>query len=554
LNADAQSGSSAGVGTIAPEALHELLAGDGEIALVDVREEGNFSQAHIFYACCIPRSRLEIMLPSLVPRLSTPLVFCGDDIDEAERAATTAAANGYRDVAVLADGVDGWQASGFELFSGVNVPSKTFGEIVEHRERTPSIAPEELARLLAGDENVVVLDSRPMGEFNRMSIPSGICCPGGELVRHVSDLVPDDDSLVVVNCAGRTRSIIGAQSLINAGLSNQVVALRNGTMGWALAGLDLDHGKRIAPPELSASARAWGQSAATAVAERHGAETVSEEVVRRWRGDPDRSLFLLDVRSPEEYERGHWPDSVSAPGGQLVQATDRYIGTLGSRVVVIDDDGIRACMAASWLRQMGWDVYVLTLATEELSVEHGPARPAVLGAKDDIPAMTPVELSERLANGGDDNRTVVFDLSLTPQFIQGRIPGARHLPRRLLAETARSESARTIVLCCADGRQSSVCARELTSDSPDGPEVCVVEGGFRAWADAGLDVESGKHGIFPGLNDAWRPPFEGSDDLRASMQAYLTWEVNLIAQAERDATARYSLDIGEGHGAGQHGA
>jgi hypothetical protein len=31
-----------------------------------------------------------------------------------------------------------------------------------------------------------------------------------------------------VNCAGRTRSIIGTQSLINAGVPNPVTALRNG--------------------------------------------------------------------------------------------------------------------------------------------------------------------------------------------------------------------------------------------------------------------------------------------------------------------------------------
>ena len=67
--------------------------------------------------------------------------------------------------------------------------------------------------------------------------------PGAELVLRVRDIAPSPDTTIVVNCAGRTRSIIGAQSLINAGIPNKVVALRNGTMGWHLAGFTCDKGE-----------------------------------------------------------------------------------------------------------------------------------------------------------------------------------------------------------------------------------------------------------------------------------------------------------------------
>ena len=90
---------------------------------------------------------------------------------------------------------------------------------------------------------LVILDSRPYEEYHRMNIPGGIDAPGAELVYRVHDLAADPDTLVVVNCAGRTRSIIGAQSLINAGIPNKVVALKNGTMGWHLAGLELERGQ-----------------------------------------------------------------------------------------------------------------------------------------------------------------------------------------------------------------------------------------------------------------------------------------------------------------------
>ncbi|WP_459655385.1 rhodanese-like domain-containing protein, partial [Achromobacter xylosoxidans] len=55
-------------------------------------------------------------------------------------------------------------------------------------------------------------------------------------------LAPDPKTTIVVNCAGRTRSIIGAQTLINLGVPNPVYALENGTQGWYLADFELDHG------------------------------------------------------------------------------------------------------------------------------------------------------------------------------------------------------------------------------------------------------------------------------------------------------------------------
>ncbi len=75
--------------------------------------------------------------------------------------------------------------------------------------------------------------------------------------------------------------------------------------------------------------------------------------------DKSRTLYRFDVRSPEEYAAGHSAGFISAPGGQLVQANDEWIGVRGARLVLFDDDGVRARMTASWLVQMGWDALVL---------------------------------------------------------------------------------------------------------------------------------------------------------------------------------------------------
>ncbi len=338
---------------IGADALRTGLLGGEEIALLDVREEAAFGPEHILLAIHLPLSRLELRAGWLVPRRNTRIVLCdGGGEGLAERAAGILEGYGYRNIAVLDGGVAAWRAAGHAVFSGVNVPSKAFGEVVEHGYRTPSIAAQELKARIDARENMVIVDSRPLDEFRVMSIPTATCVPGGELVWRIGALAPDPETLVVVNCAGRTRSIMGAQSLINAGIPNRVVALRNGTMGWHLAGLALDHGQTRYLPEVSPAQAEDARRRAQAVCARFAVPRIDRATLEAWQAEPDRTTFLFDVRSPEEFLAGHLPGSISAPGGQLVQATDRYIGTLRARLVLVDDDGVRAAMTASWLKQM----------------------------------------------------------------------------------------------------------------------------------------------------------------------------------------------------------
>src|SRR5262245_32843396 len=184
-------------------ALRAMLADGAELALVDLREELIFSQGHLLFARSMPLSRLELNFARLVPRRDTRIVLCDDGDGLVERAAEILAGAGYANVHALNGGVPGWAKAGFELFSGVNVPSKAFGEFVEHASATPSISPEELQRLLRERSDIVVLDSRPFDEFQRVSIPSAVNVPGAELVLRICDLAPSPETMVVVNCAGR---------------------------------------------------------------------------------------------------------------------------------------------------------------------------------------------------------------------------------------------------------------------------------------------------------------------------------------------------------------
>src|SRR6201987_596195 len=277
---------------VSPTALRGMLDDGSELALIDVREELIFSQGHLLLARSAPLSRLELKFAALAPRRTTRIVLCDGNDGLAEHAAAVLVRNGYSDLGILAGGVGAWAAAGFELFTGVNVPSKAFGEFIEHEDGTPSVTADELPRLFRDNADLVVLDSRPFDEYARVSIPRATNVPGAELVLRARELAPSAETTVVVNCAGRTRSIIGAQSLINAGLPNKVVALRNGTMGWSLAGLMCDNGRDKRASTPSDQGLAAAKAAAGRVAQRFGVERIDRATLERWRAETnERTLY-----------------------------------------------------------------------------------------------------------------------------------------------------------------------------------------------------------------------------------------------------------------------
>ena len=389
--------------------------GTTELALVDVRDARAYASGHILHAANLPLARLETLAARALPRRSVPIGVCDDGEGIAAQAAARLAAFGYHDVRVLEGGVQAWRARGGVLFSGTNVPSKAFGEHIEHIEGTPSLSAEELNALVGSGADVLILDSRPLDEYHAHSIPGGICVPGAELAYRVHDLRSSPDTRVVVNCAGRTRSIIGAQSLINAGVTN-VTSLRNGTMGWRLAGLPLDIGAKRRYPPMSEDGREKAKRAAVGVAERFGVRYLDWSTFESWRRERDeRTLYVLDVRSPEEFEAGHLPGSRCAPGGQLVQETDDFAPVLGARVVLVDDDGMRATMTASWLNQMGGrEVAVLENALEDSGLERGPERGAATVDKPGDRLLKPYERREGIEQAMRDY--LIWELALVEQI------------------------------------------------------------------------------------------------------------------------------------------
>ncbi|XAH23800.1 rhodanese-like domain-containing protein [Xylophilus sp. GW821-FHT01B05] len=518
---------------LTPQALKTALADGEEIAVLDVRETGVFVHRHILFATSAPLWRLELLIDRLVPRRGTRVVLVDHDESLAHQAAAKLVRLGWRNVSVLAGGTDGWEAAGFEIFSGSNVPSKAFGEVIEVEKHTPWIDTEELQQRVERGDNIVVVDSRTPEEFADFSLPFAHSLPGAELVYRIGEIAPDPETFVVVNCAGRTRSIVGAQTLIDAGIPNRVASLKDGTMAWLLAGRALAHGRVVPPPEPGAQALASARERAEAVAARAGVRRIDavELALFEEASTGERTLYKFDVRTRAEYEGGHLEGWRWAPGGQLVQATDEYAASRRARIVLADWDGVRALTTGAWLAQLGGHE-VFVYAPPALHVlATGPEPVRVLQSHAPAAVVSPQQAAALLQAGS----AVAFDVDRRAAYERRHVAGARFaVPDRLQAFTADLPAAQTVLLTSPDGVLARSVAAELAART--GRDVRAIAGGTQAWVAAGLATGSGAEGVLTGDDDYWFSPYHHADLAArdAGFKTYLDWELGLVEQLQRE--------------------
>src|SRR5580692_11125832 len=342
--------------TVTPSHIRRALLLRDEIALLDLRHEAAFATGHPLFAANMAAQRIALEAETRLPRKDVPIVVYDAGEGLVAEAADRLTALGYTDVRQLAGGLDAWRKAGFELFKDVNSYAKAFGELVESRRHTPSLSAQEVAALISSKANVRILDVRRFDEYATMNIPGSVSVPGAELVLRAGHAAPDPGTTIIVNCAGRTRSIIGTQSLINAGVANKVVALRNGTIGWTLASQKLEHG---ADRQSGIGLFEGAQANAREVAYRAGVRHLGPDEAMAIESQTHRTLYRFDVRPVEDYAAGHIRGFRHYPGGQLVQEIDMAAPVRGARILLSDNMGVRADMTASWLAQMGWEAFVL---------------------------------------------------------------------------------------------------------------------------------------------------------------------------------------------------
>ncbi len=336
----------------------KLLSSDKEISLIDIREIGLHSNGHPFFSISIPYSVFEIELKKLVPNKNVIVIIIDQNDKLSEIACKQAEKLGYKNLFVLENGIKGWIDQGYKLFEGINVPSKAFGEMVELKNKTPCIKPASLAQKIKNKENILILDGRPFDEFKKMNIPKGICCPNMEMPVRIDKKI-DKKTEIIVNCAGRTRSIIGTQNLINFGIHNNVKTLKNGTQGWFLSDLKLEKNQNRKLPLPKLKPNKTFTKKAVQLIKKFKLQKINFKQASNILKDKSRTTYLFDITTREKKYSNFNKRIRNTPGGQLIQATDKYIGVMNSQIILLDDgDLIRSTMTASWLKKMGFHAFI----------------------------------------------------------------------------------------------------------------------------------------------------------------------------------------------------
>ncbi|MFV0295884.1 MAG: rhodanese-like domain-containing protein [Hyphomicrobiaceae bacterium] len=529
--------------TITAHDLKKALSAPGEIALLDVRETGEYSQGHPFHVTPLSYSRLELNVERLLPRKTVKVVVVDGGNGLAQTAARRLETLGYKDVEVLEGGAPGWKAAGYHLYEGVNVPSKTFGEVVEIERHTPRIKAKDLVAMLERGDNHVIVDGRSWEEYTTFYIPGGMSCPNGELVLHIDVIAPDPKTKIVVNCAGRTRSIIGAQTLIDWGVPNEVVALENGTQGYWLEGIPIEHGADRRAPQAARTPESLAakREKARAHADRHGVRFAKADEVIALASDPGRTTFLLDVRTPEEIKRDILPAFSHAPGGQLQQATDQWVGVKGAQVVLSDlGEMVRAPMVGAWLRQLGHDVIVLTDGEDARAKLEASSLAAKRKATFDASRIRQKETSPADAKAMlDSGSGQLIDIRPSMSYRDEAIPGSTWTLRSKIG-SALADPSKPVVLVAASPELAALAALDLTEAGVG--HVSVLTGGMEGWKAAGNPVAPSPDTP----SDAECVDFvfhtlgrnEGNLD---AARAYLAWETDLVNQMDEAERASFRL-------------
>jgi len=357
--------------TISRDTFKAWLADGNELAVLDIRAPDVVGYASPLFATNLPAERVASDLQRFVPRKVVRTVLADGGDGTAERLVAELTAAGWVNVFALEGGIPAWTADGRgQSLPTFDIPGVDFTLAVKEEKGTPVTSAEELKQLRDAGEDLIVIDTRTVPEFAREHVPGAISVPGAELVLRFKDVVPSEKTRVVVSCAGLPRAILGAQTLIDAGVPNTVSYLHDGTKAWTAAGLGLETGKTRTYGEASDTAIEFARRQIAVLSSADHFPEIDIATARTWAADPERTTYLLDVRTPEEFESSHLEDTLSSEGGQLLGVAYRTIAVRGARVVLVDDRiGARARIVAHWLQRRGYEIALLLtdFASQELS-------------------------------------------------------------------------------------------------------------------------------------------------------------------------------------------
>lgn len=532
------------------EELRRLFDSNELFALIDVREFGEYTKGYILLASPLPYSRIEMKVESLIPCKNVPVIITdsGENGDtRSKKAAKLLKKMGYQKISILENGVRGWHNSGYELFKGIGCPSKCYAAYLEQKKHVPGYFPKDVQEKLKNGEKIAFIDIRREEEFLKMCLPNGLNAPGCDSAYRFLDLVPDPETLVLVNCGARTRSILFAQTLIDFGVPNPVATLKGGTLNWKRNGYELRYGNdnKIAPP--SAEAIAFSHKKAKSLADKLNIQFIDKETLEQWQiKSQEEPLYVFDVRLPGEYAQSHLQGSMSAPGGHLAQCITEFIAVRNAKVVLIDDTEVRSIITAYWLKE---------LSVENVCVLKGGLGGSGIGCQnltsntysisstllDKLPQQNSITPSSLLQKNQSTSVPLIIDIGYSNNYRNSHIPSSIWCPRGWLEEAHKKyENVQEIIITSDDELHARLTVEDAKEIWPQA-KISYLEGGTPAWNHAQFPSETGMKNACVKEDDIPYLWYTDPNITGADMDKYFDWENKDLAQLLKDKTFHYNL-------------
>ena len=399
------------------EALERLRTPE-PIAFIDIRSRHHYVANHPVFAVNAPIDSLETHCDTLFGSESATALVIGDDELLTTWASHLITQKTNLQPKVIRGGFSAWEAAGLPTWGGEYTPSKAFGEWVEQTGSMSHISPLEAMKSPVHDQ----FDVRPLEEFNRFTLPGSRHCPTGRL-----GALKTQQTHLRVHCAGRTRGIIAAQTLVDLDFPATIQCISGGTQGWEIAGGTRQFNHPTEQVDLIPSSEENSRAQVLIKKYHLPIFTATEEVA--WLNE-SRDFRLLTVCEDQL-------DTPSISPTTLIQSTDQYLGTHHIPVIVEGPHALDVSVTVLWLRRMGWDARIReTNATASQTTHEISAQQS---------AFVKIE----------DHCTVI-DTRPSRSFSRSRVQNSSWVPRSLFRELLPTVT--YVVICETDAtkRQTAI--------------------------------------------------------------------------------------------------
>ena len=446
---------------------------------------------------------------------------------------------GYAQAASLSGGFTAWRGATLVVATGWGAPGKRVGEEIAHCGDDLQASAGEVAVWMETGKALVV-DIRPPWEHRQGHVPGAANVPAGELPGYAPAIQAAVASgrieHVITHCAGRTRGIAAAALLRSLGVQ-AAQALENGCMGWLLDGRKLefgpgpDTGLRTTLPVAVTEATSFVDPSP------QRARSISAEEIEERRRST-RAFYLVDLRTPEAYLRGHIAGAVSLPAGQVLLESEAWLAIAALPIVLVGSSRAQTNWVADHLHALEFrDVAALD---DGLDAWQGADKPIETGRPPlQLPAISgdasaqPISAAEFVAH---PERWNVLDVRSAGEWGIGHLANSRCIPRGMLEGHIEElgDAGLPLLLVSATGLRARLARDTLSRNLSHSQDMAVLGGGINAAIAAGARIVDDAPDSATASRDTpgritaaiWRMPLEKT---RPLMLRYLAWEEALLA-------------------------